>query len=88
MPSDGDRRHNHICKAISFWTWYGWKMYDDFTLSFLPMRKLLGSKDQNDGKVNINCFESDFYSAYSCNDDLIIRSKLLEGEMYKTRGIF
>ena len=36
MPNDGDRRHDHICKAISFWTWYEWKMYDDFSRSFLP----------------------------------------------------
>ena len=25
-----------IAYTISFWTLYGWKMYDDFSLSFLP----------------------------------------------------
>ena len=42
---------------------------------FSPMRKFLESRDQNDGKVNINCFEYDFNSVYSCNDDEIITSK-------------
>ena len=36
---------------------------------FSPMRKLLESRNQNDGKVNRKSFEYDFYSAYSCNDD-------------------
>ena len=36
---------------------------------FSPMRKLLESRDQNDGKARIKRFEYEFYLAYSCNDD-------------------
>ena len=76
MPNDGDRRHDHICKAISFWTWYGKCM----TISpgrFSPMRKQRSKiRIQNDYKANIKSFEYDFYCAYSCSGDQIITSKL------------